>query len=127
MRARCVVAAGLISALAIACREQTNASVAGSIDYRIVPSAPVVGPSRVEFTIHDALGAPVRGAAVRLEATMTHAGMAPQWLEAKEKDGRYLTSVEFTMAGDWVLLVEARLPDGTQVERIIDVPAVGAP
>jgi hypothetical protein len=56
---------------------------------------------------------------------MSHAGMSPQFDEAKEiAAGRYQAHVEFQMAGDWVILVHVTLPDGRKLERQIDVRGV---
>jgi len=56
---------------------------------------------------------------------MSHAGMSPRFAEAKETDlGRYETQVEFPMAGDWVILLHVRLPDGKKLERQFDVRGV---
>jgi len=62
---------------------------------------------------------------VKLEAHMSHAGMAPVLANASEGTaGLYAVPFTFTMQGDWVLLVSAVLPDGTRVERRIDVANV---
>jgi len=57
---------------------------------------------------------------------MSHAGMSPQFAEAKETGaGRYQARLEFSMAGDWVILLHITLRDGTkQLERQFDVPGV---
>jgi len=70
---------------------------------------------------------PLSGARVRLEGNMTHAGMTPVFAEAQEAEpGRYRATLEFTMGGDWVVIVHAVLPDGRQVERQFDVKGVRA-
>ena len=62
---------------------------------------------------------------MRIEGHMTHAGMAPLMAEAVERaPGVYDAAFAFTMQGDWVLLVSVNLPDGTRVERRIDVANV---
>ena len=38
--------------------------------------------------------------------------------------GRYAATLNFTMAGDWFVLVHARVPDGRAVEQTIDLPGV---
>jgi hypothetical protein len=52
---------------------------------------------------------------------MSHAGMVPVVDTAVAEDpGRYgISGFEFTMAGDWILTVEATLPDGrrAQIDR----------
>ncbi len=53
---------------------------------------------------------------------MSHAGMAPVLANATESaPGVYDLRFAFTMQGDWVLLVAAVLPDGTRIERRVDV------
>jgi hypothetical protein len=51
--------------------------------------------------------------------------MAPLMAGAVERTpGVYDAAFAFTMQGDWVLLVTIALPDGTRVERRIDVANV---
>jgi hypothetical protein len=51
--------------------------------------------------------------------------MRPVFAEAQEPEpGRYRTELEFTMAGDWVVLVRLDLPDGRRIERQFDVKGV---
>jgi hypothetical protein len=85
-------------------------------------------PATVSLKVIDFLSSkPVSGARVTLEGNMTHAGMTPVFAEAKEVEpGRYRATLEFTMAGDWVVLVHAALPDGRKIERQFDVKGVRA-
>lgn len=87
-----------------------------------------MGPITVSLKLTDFLiSKPVSGARVRLEGNMTHAGMSPVFAEAIEVEpGRYRATLEFTMGGDWVVLVHAVLPDGRKVERQFDVKGVRA-
>jgi len=56
---------------------------------------------------------------------MSHPGMAPAFAEAKEGEpGQYQGSVEFAMAGDWVVLIHVTLPDGRKLERKVNVANV---
>ena len=65
------------------------------------------------------------GATLRLEAHMTHPGMAPALADAVERSpGRYETTVHFSMAGDWVVLLKGRLPNGSPIDHRIDVGPV---
>jgi len=76
-------------------------------------------------TIADADGQPVTGAKVELEGDMSHAGMVPVPAQATEMAaGRYVSSLDFTMAGDWIVTVRATLADGRVVEYQTDVPGV---
>lgn len=77
------------------------------------PDEPVVGLAHWRVTLTDEAGAPVEGAAVALRGDMTHAGMTPVEATATEQgDGVYLADFEWTMAGNWIVTVTAKLPDG---------------
>ncbi len=78
------------------------------------PPAPVVGPAQLNVTLLDAGGAPLEGAdPVNLRGDMGHAGMTPVLAAAVARGGGvYTADFEWTMAGDWVVTVEATLPDG---------------
>jgi hypothetical protein len=58
----------------------------------------------------------VEGATVEVEGNMRHAGMVPVFGSALEGEaGTYVVpDFTFTMAGDWVLSLQAALPDGRQ-------------
>jgi hypothetical protein len=75
--------------------------------------------------LRDAYDRPIVGARVELEGNMSHAGMVPVFAQATEiEPGLYQADLEFTMGGDWFILVRADLPDGRSMERQMDVPAV---
>ena len=79
------------------------------------------------LSIGDLSGKQVTGAAINLEASMSHAGMAPVFADATEVEpGRYQSTLELTMAGDWYLMVHATLPDGRKLERRFDIKGVEA-
>jgi hypothetical protein len=93
----------------------------------VLPEPPQLGPAAIAVTLHDVGGDPISGARVTLEANMNHAGMVPVLADAVEvASGRYQANIEFTMGGDWFILVHAALPDGRSMERKIDIPAVDA-
>jgi hypothetical protein len=93
----------------------------------IEPEPPRLGPAVVTVTLTDAGGQAIQGAVVELEGNMNHAGMVPVFAAAVEvAPGRYQADLEFTMGGDWFILVRADLPDGRSMERQIDVPGVDA-
>ena len=95
------------------------------VTWSLAPTPPLVGPSTLTVTLRTPGGAPVSGATVRLEADMSHAGMAPVFADAAERgQGVYEVPFSFTMRGDWVLLVSVALPDGARLERRIDVANV---
>jgi hypothetical protein len=97
-----------------------------SLDWRIFPDPPVAGPVRVSLVMVDgATGRPLRGAAVRLEGNMSHAGMRPVFGTAREvAPGTYEAPLELTMGGDWFLLIDAKLPEGGTLRRQVDLPGV---
>ena len=58
---------------------------------------------------------------------MSHAGMTPVFGTAQEVEaGHYQGTLHFTMAGDWVILVKATLPNHHTVERQVAVNNVEA-
>jgi hypothetical protein len=92
------------------------------LDLAISPTPPAVGPGRLIISLTDSAGAPVAEAEVVVEGNMSHAGMVPVLDTAvAEEPGRYgISDFTFTMAGDWVLTVQATLPDGRRAR--IDRP-----
>ncbi len=99
-----------------------------SLTWTLAPTPPAVGRARLTLHATDTTGRPVRAATLRVEAHMSHPGMAPVLSTATERgDGIYEAKLQFTMRGDWILLVAGSLPDGRTVQQRIDVPGVGAP
>ena len=117
--------AGLLAlcCLAAACGSPApDITVAWSID----PTPPMVSKTTtVRITLADSRGAPVRGAKLRLDAHMTHPGMAPLTSDVSETgDGAYQSRVRLSMAGEWVFVVTGGLPDGRRLTEQMQVPAV---
>lgn len=111
--------------LAAACRGPVETASSVLVEHEISPRPTKVGPAAFDLKLSDAAARPLSGARVTLEANMTHAGMTPVFAEATEVEpGRYRASLEFTMGGDWVVLVCAALPDGRELERQVDVKGV---
>lgn len=120
-----VVLALCFCLLAPGCARRPDPGAALVIEQETTPRPPRVGAATITLRVADATGRPVTGAAVRLEGDMSHAGMTPVFGEASELEpGRYRAVLEFTMAGDWVVLVHLTLPDGQKVERQFDVKGV---
>lgn len=116
--------AGFFSA---ACQKQIEPEQTINVEYQITPQPPRVGPAIVSLKLSDAEGKPVRGAHVKLEGNMSHPGMSPVFGEASEAEpGRYQGPLEFTMGGDWFVLLHLTLNDGSKLERQLDVKAVRA-
>ncbi len=114
------------------CRGDGAGELSGvRLEVAMAPTPPVVGPNRVVVTLTAANAEPVEGASLRLEGTMTHAGMVPVIREAaSEGGGRYrVDDFEFTMGGDWILLAHVTLADGRAgtLERQVRVISSPAP
>jgi hypothetical protein len=121
-----VVAAGLILFFA-ACQKKSASEPSITVEAELTPQPPRVGATSITLRVADANGRPLSGARIRLEGHMSHAGMRPVVSEASEAEpGRYQASLEFTMAGDWVILIYLALPDGSRLERQLEVKAVRA-
>jgi hypothetical protein len=93
----------------------------------ISPTPPPVGQSRLIISLADSAGAPVKGAFIVVEGNMSHAGMVPvEDTALAEEPGRYgISDFSFTMAGDWVLDLQATLPDGRWVRTRKGINVVG--
>jgi hypothetical protein len=86
----------------------------------------VVGPATLSLSLAEG-ARPVEEAEVKIEGNMAHPGMAPVLAEAREvSPGRYESTLQLTMAGDWIVLVDARLRDGRAVHRELQVRGVRA-
>jgi len=98
-----------------------------AVDLDIEPDPPRLGLAVVTIALRDGDDQPITDAMVQIEGNMSHAGMVPVFANALEvAPGLYRADLDFTMGGDWFILVRADLPDGRSLERKIDVPAVDA-
>ncbi|MCO8123859.1 FixH family protein [Stieleria sp. TO1_6] len=96
------------------------------VDVTLSPSPPVVGNSSVTLQVSDTSGEPVAVSDLQIEGNMNHAGMKPSFAEMQAVGpGHYEGTLDFTMGGDWFLLVTATTSSGATIERKIDVPEVG--
>lgn len=130
--ARRAPAGGLVLLLIVVlagCGGRDDASGSDNLTARITlhPAPAVVGPARVEMRLTDRSSAPVTGATVQVEGTMSHAGMSPVIRDAVETaDGQYtVDDFEFTMAGGWVLIVSGTTDAGDPIRTQVDIGAVG--
>jgi hypothetical protein len=96
-----------------------------TVNWKIDPTPPVAGaPTVVRITLNQN-GAPADAAALRLEAHMSHPGMAPVTTGMTSRgSGQYDARVELSMSGDWVFVVAGELASGRRITRQIDVPGV---
>jgi hypothetical protein len=117
-----VCAATLVT---VGCSRPIELPTVVSIQHEISPQPARVGPVTVTLKLADATGKPITSAHIAVEADMSHAGMSPEFTEAKETEpGRYQAHLQFQMAGDWVILLHITLPGGKKLARQIDVRGV---
>lgn len=112
----------LLCAVLAGCAQPQEADI--TITLNVAQST--VGAAQVDVQLADANGQPVSGAMVQLRGDMTHAGMQPVLTTMDDLgNGQYRADdFEFTMAGDWVLTVQAEMPDGSSAERMFAVRGV---
>lgn len=122
----------LIGAALVACRQSAATTGAPASDAAVTIElvaplcSPPVGQGEVMVRLSDAAGAPLDDARLSLRGDMTHAGMIPMLAAAEGgQDGLYRVPVEWSMAGEWVLTVEAVLADDSRAVAEFDL-SVGA-
>ena len=99
-----------------------------TVTHEVSPQPPRVGPLTIALRVADGSGKPAAGIRINLEGNMSHAGMAPVFAAATETEaGRYLSTMQLSMAGDWYFLVHMTLPDGRKLERQFEIKGVGQP
>jgi hypothetical protein len=132
--ARARLVAGLLGlallATAAACSRLDDEGGAPDVAVSVVvsPDPPAVGEAHVEVGLAGADGRPLPGATVQVEGNMNHAGMTPVFADLEETaPGLHEGALEFTMGGDWFLLVRGELADGRRLERQVDVKGVRTP
>lgn len=95
------------------------------VEHEIAPQPPKVGSATITLKLSDPSGIPQPGAQINLEGNMSHPGMRPVFGEAREiGSGRYEAPIEFTMGGDWIVIVHVILQDGRKFQRQLDIKAV---
>jgi hypothetical protein len=118
----------LAALLFCGCRGEAEVGDPGlALTVAISPTPPAVGPARLIVTLSDTSGAPLEGAVIVVEGNMSHAGMlAVVDTAVAEGPGAYgIPEFIFTMAGDWILDVQATLPDGRWVRTRYPANVVG--
>jgi hypothetical protein len=98
------------------------------VEWKVTPSPPLVdGAAVLEITLGDRDGQPLSGARLRVEAHMTHPGMAPLIEVAAERgNGAYVARLRFPMAGAWILFVKGELADRRSINQRVGETIVGA-
>ena len=120
-----LVALCVCLALVQGCEPRVTPSSDLTIEHEISPQPPRVGQVTLTFKLTDVSGKPVTGAVVKLEGNMSHAGMVPVFGEATEfEPGRYRTTLELSMAGDWYVVYTATLPDNRTFGRQFEIKRV---
>jgi len=98
-----------------------------TIEMAVAPTPPTEGIVKVTLRLEGGDGEPVAAESVKLEGNMNHAGMKPSFAVARlVSPGVFEADLELTMGGDWFVLVDAVLADGTTVQRKLDLPGVRA-
>jgi len=111
-----------------ACRRQGDSLPNLSIAHKVSPQPPHVGQVTITLSVHDASGAPVSGAHINLEGNMSHPGMVPVFADVREMEpGRYLSTMELSMGGDWNVTAHVTLSDGRKSDHQFDIKGVSQP
>ena len=120
-----MIALAVCLVLAQGCRHQSESSLDLTLAYEVSPQPPRVGQVTITLKVAEASGKPVTGARITLEGNMSHAGMVPVFAEANETEpGRYRSTMELSMAGDWHVTVHMTLADGRKLERQFEIKGV---
>jgi len=86
-----------------------------------------VGQTTITLRLTNISGQPVSGARIKLEANMSHPGMAPVFADATELDeGRYRSTLELSMAGDWIVVAHVTLSDGRRSDQQFEINGVAS-
>lgn len=109
-------------------RGDSNATDAEAVEIAVdvAPDPPEVGPATITVTLSDEEGDPINDADLEIEGTMNHAGMEPVFSDTTgAQEGRYVSEdFEFTMGGDWIIIIHGTLDDGSEFEREFDLAGV---
>jgi hypothetical protein len=132
-KAKALLAIGSIallicSALVGGCSSEP-AAAGHDVDVAIefVPNPPAEGATDIRIALTDAAGRPVRLGHIEVEGNMNHAGMKPVFARLEETEpGRYGGTIEFTMGGDWFLLLSGPPTGEGRLSKKVDVRGVKA-
>ena len=109
------------------CRHRSAATTQNlTVSYEVSPLPARVGDVTITIRMKDGgSNEPIAGARIKLEGNMSHAGMAPVFVEATEiSPGQYRTKMKLSMAGDWYVLVHLTLADGRELEQEFEIKEV---
>lgn len=117
----------LIAALLAACRgpaADTDSDL--QLTLQVEPAPAQVGDATLVVTVTDGDDQPVDDAVVDVEGNMTHPGMVPVTARVEGgAQGIYRLPFTWSMGGDWVVTVTARLPDGRQAQGDFPISVAG--
>jgi YtkA-like len=120
-----LVAVCVCLAIVQGCRHRNETAADLTFTHEVSPQPPRTGQVTITFGLTDTSGTAVTGARIKLEGNMSHAGMAPVFADAKEiEPGRYQSTMELSMAGDWYVSARVTLADGRQFDREFEVKGV---
>jgi hypothetical protein len=125
---RWLLLAAVVILLPAACRQSRSPDQTADLRIELVAPlfSPAVGPDALRVQLLDSAGKPVDNAQLRARADMIHAGMVPIFAEAQSTaGGLYSLPLEWTMSGDWIVTIDAELPDGRRVGRQFNVTVTG--
>ena len=96
-----------------------------NLTHEVSPQPPRVGQTTITIRLTDLSAKPITGAHITVEGNMSHAGMAPVSAQAAEfEPGGYRAIIDLSMAGDWVMIAHATLPDGRKVSQQFQINGV---
>jgi hypothetical protein len=111
--------------LVAACHKAGEPAPTFTIEHQITPQPARVGPAVILLKVTEPSGKALTGAHISLEGNMSHPGMAPVFAKAEESEpGRYQAHFEFSMSGDWIVLVHLTLSNGQHVEQQFRISGV---
>ena len=116
---KAVLFLSLLSLVLVACGgRQSQQTDSGGVNIDLEITNLAVGESTLMITLTSAGGEQINDASLSVRGDMTHAGMTPVVREIDGgENGVYIVPFEWTMAGDWIVTVDAKLPDGQTVTR----------
>jgi hypothetical protein len=114
--------------LAQACRQQSDSLLNLSVAHEVSPQPPQVGQVTITLNVTDVARKPATGARITLEGNMSHPGMVPVFADARETmPGRYVSTMELSMAGDWYVIARVSLPDSRRLDHQFEIKGVAQP
>ena len=126
-----IIAFIVIGVVAVGCRESNSDDdiTAENIEIgvEVETESLSVGEANLVVTVTDEDGNFVTDASITVRGDMDHAGMAQVVREdvIDNEDGVYRIPFEWTMGGDWIVVVEVTLPDETIAAQEFDFVITG--